>query len=234
MAEEVKQQAEEESTYKKQTWVDHFVDEEGFVVQQGTAMDALHFNHIEDGIGAAHDLIAEEKQTRTEENEAATGRLDKLEDGTKMAGTAAKVQKKLHIGDVEFDGSAEKTVDATGGIEITGGKIKHTNAVTAGTASGSSGAKAFGGTFDIPSITYDAQGHVTGKDKTTVTLPSSDATTSAHGLMTAADKTKLNGIESGAQKNTITGIKGAKESSYRTGNVNITLQNILEIGRAHV
>lgn len=29
----------------------------------------------------------------------------------------------------------------------------------------------------------------------------SDATTSAHGLMTAADKTKLNGIEAGAQKN---------------------------------
>ena len=42
MTEEIKQQAEEESTYKKQTWVDHFVDEEGFVVQQGTAMDALH------------------------------------------------------------------------------------------------------------------------------------------------------------------------------------------------
>ena len=45
--------------------------------------------------------------------------------------------------------------------------------------------------------------------------------------MSASDKTKLNGIETGAQKNTITGIKGAKESSYRTGNVNITLQNIL-------
>lgn len=227
MTEEIKQQAEEESTYKKQTWVDHFVDEEGFVVQQGTAMDALHFNHMEDGIGAAHDLIAEEKQMRTEENEAATGRLDKLEDGTTMAGTAAKVQKELHIGDVDFDGSAEKTVDATDGIEITGGKIKHTNAVTAGTASGGSGAKEFGGTFDIPSVTYDAQGHVTGKDKTTVTLPSNDATTSKHGLMSTSDKTKLNGIETGAQKNTVTGIKGAKESSYRTGNVNITLQNIL-------
>ncbi len=227
MTEEIKQQAEEESTYKKQTWVDHFVDEEGFVVQQGTAMDALHFNHMEDGIGAAHDLIAEEKQTRTEENEAAAVRLDKLEDGTTMAGTAAKVQKELHIGDVDFDGSAEKTVDATDGIEITGGKIKHTNAVTAGTASGGSGAKEFGGTFDIPSVTYDAQGHVTGKDKTTVTLPSNDATTSKHGLMSTSDKTKLNGIETGAQKNTVTGIKGAKESSYRTGNVNITLQNIL-------
>ncbi len=39
--------------YKKQTWVDHFVDEEGTVVQQGTPMDALHFNHIEEGIADA-------------------------------------------------------------------------------------------------------------------------------------------------------------------------------------
>jgi len=37
---------------------------------------------------------------------------------------------------------------------------------------------------------------------------------------------KLNGIESGAQKNTITGIKGSAESSYRTGNVNITPANL--------
>lgn len=39
--------------YEKQKWVDHFVDEEGKVVRQGTAMDALHFNHIEDGIANA-------------------------------------------------------------------------------------------------------------------------------------------------------------------------------------
>lgn len=37
---------------------------------------------------------------------------------------------------------------------------------------------------------------------------------------------KLNGIESGAQKNTITGVKGSSESSYRTGNVNITPANL--------
>lgn len=38
--------------------------------------------------------------------------------------------------------------------------------------------------------------------------------------------TKLNTIEQGAQKNTVTGIKGSSESSYRTGNVNITKDNI--------
>lgn len=51
----------------------------------------------------------------------------------------------------------------------------------------------------------------------------SDATTSAHGLMTAADKTKLNGITTGATK---TRVKGNSESSYRTGDVNLTAANI--------
>lgn len=38
--------------------------------------------------------------------------------------------------------------------------------------------------------------------------------------------TKLNTIENGAQKNTVIGIKGDSESSYRTGNINITKANI--------
>lgn len=52
------------------------------------------------------------------------------------------------------------------------------------------------------------------------------ATQSANGLMSSADKTKLDGIASGAQVNTVTGVKGNSESSYRTGNVNITKANI--------
>lgn len=43
---------------------------------------------------------------------------------------------------------------------------------------------------------------------------------------TTEEKNKLAGIESGAQKNTVTGIKGNAESSYRTGNVNLTPANI--------
>ena len=54
----------------------------------------------------------------------------------------------------------------------------------------------------------------------------STATTSSSGLMSAADKTKLNGIAAGAQVNTLTGVKGNAESSYRTGNVNLTSANI--------
>ena len=43
---------------------------------------------------------------------------------------------------------------------------------------------------------------------------------------TSTEKTKLATIETSAQVNTITGVKGNSESSYRTGNVNITAANI--------
>jgi hypothetical protein len=44
--------------------------------------------------------------------------------------------------------------------------------------------------------------------------------------MSATDKTKLDGIASWAQVNSITWVKGNSESTYRTGNVNITKSNI--------
>lgn len=44
--------------------------------------------------------------------------------------------------------------------------------------------------------------------------------------ITSDEKTKLSGIEAGAQVNTVLGIKGDSESEYRTGNINITKENI--------
>lgn len=43
---------------------------------------------------------------------------------------------------------------------------------------------------------------------------------------TTAEKNKLAGIAAGAQVNSVTGVKGNSESSYRTGNVNITAANV--------
>lgn len=56
----------------------------------------------------------------------------------------------------------------------------------------------FGGTFQVSQVTSDTSGHITGMTDRTVTIPSSVATTSAAGLMSAADKTKLDGISAGA------------------------------------
>lgn len=75
-------------------------------------------------------------------------------------------------------------------------------------------------------------------DGTTGTLTTQDTTysnasTTSAGLMSAADKVKLNGIATGAQVNSVTGVKGNAESSYRTGNVNITLANIGAAAASH-
>lgn len=74
-------------------------------------------------------------------------------------------------------------------------------------------------------ISYTIEKSVPSDAKFTDTTYSA-ATTSAAGLMSAADKEKLDGIASGAQANSVTGVKGDSESSYRTGNVNITAANI--------
>lgn len=50
---------------------------------------------------------------------------------------------------------------------------------------------------------------------------------------TNTEKNKLAGIESGAQKNQVTGVKGNAESTYRTGNVNITPANIGAAASSH-
>lgn len=63
-----------------------------------------------------------------------------------------------------------------------------------------------------------------GKSDTNHTHPA--ATTSAAGFMSASDKSKLNGIAAGAQVNTVTGVKGSSESSYRTGNVSLSYNNV--------
>ena len=75
-------------------------------------------------------------------------------------------------------------------------------------------------------------------DGTTGTLTTQDttysaATQSANGLMTAADKKKLDGIASGAQVTSVTGVKGNAESTYRTGQVNLTVANIGAAAASH-
>lgn len=75
---------------------------------------------------------------------------------------------------------------------------------------------------------YDAKGSAAtvqeNLDTVSDTLDNHTGNTDIH--FTATERTKLSGIQSGAQVNTITGVKGNSESTYRTGNVNITKANI--------
>lgn len=53
---------------------------------------------------------------------------------------------------------------------------------------------AFGGTFKVSQPVSDATGHITAINSRTITIPSSTATTSKAGLMSASDKTTLSAI----------------------------------------
>lgn len=89
------------------------------------------------------------------------------------------------------------------GIASSANNYSHPNSgVTAGTNYNSNQTPSFGGTFNIPKLTYNAQGHVTASANSTVTIPSTEATQSEAGLMSKDDKTKLDGISSSANNYT--------------------------------
>ena len=75
---------------------------------------------------------------------------------------------------------------------------------------------------------YDSKGSASAVqenlDVVSDTLNDHTSNTDIH--FTTTERTKLSGIAAGAQVNTITGVKGNSETSYRTGNVNITKANI--------
>lgn len=91
----------------------------------------------------------------------------------------ASWKKCINPVDVKGSGGITASVTSetygTGDDAITYDKyvtLSHTNSITAGTASGdASKTLTWSGTFTIPSITYDAQGHITSKGTTTMTMP---------------------------------------------------------------
>jgi len=64
------------------------------------------------------------------------------------------------------------------GLTLNGTTFDHTNSVTADTVNegGASRTLSYGGAFNVPSVTYDSEGHITGTTTTTLTLPASDNT----------------------------------------------------------
>lgn len=104
---------------------------------------------------------------------------------TNLSGGSATANDKTVVGGVTVSGHAvtvaKKTMTEGAGISITDATdkitIAHSNSVIAGTAKGDdSKTLAFDGTFTIPTVTYDDQGHVTGKGTTTMTMPANPNT----------------------------------------------------------
>lgn len=71
----------------------------------------------------------------------------------------------------------------------------------------------FGGKFKVSQPVSDATGHITAINSRTITIPSSTATTSADGLMSASDKTTLSAI-----RDYVVEWKGTADWTYRIWN----------------
>ena len=72
----------------------------------------------------------------------------------------------------------------------------------------------------------DSTGHITAINSRTVTIPSSTATTSAAGLMSKDDKTKLNGIENGANNTTVdTALSSTSTNPVQNKVINTAITN---------
>lgn len=117
--------------------------------------------------------------------------------------------------------------------------IGHSNNVTPGTASGtSSSTLSHGGTFKIPTITYDGQGHVTATGQTELTLPGNDnyitSVEGISGISASVTSGKLtvkhtNSITAGSAKTSTTSATGIS-----TGNTAVKIPSIAYDAHGHI
>ena len=92
---------------------------------------------------------------------------------------------------------------------------------------------AFGGTFNVSQPVSDATGHITAINSRTITIPKTEATTSKAGLMSASDKSKLDGLQANTYLNktgdTMTGALCFTEGvGFGTGTPASTITNPVE------
>lgn len=83
-------------------------------------------------------------------------------------------------------------------------------------------APGFGGSFNISTIHNDSLGHIEAMETRTVTFPNTLASADGPGLMSSSHYNAIESLVSGA----VTGVKGSKESSFRTGDVSLSYANV--------
>lgn len=84
----------------------------------------------------------------------------------------------------------------------------------------------FGGSFTVSQVSVDKYGHVDQLYPRIITIPSATATTSAAGLMSKDDKTKLNGIENGANNTTVdTALSSTSTNPVQNKVINTAITN---------
>ena len=113
--------------------------------------------------------------------------------GDKLVVTDSSDSNKVARASISFDGSTTTQALTKAGTWATFNNYSH----PAGSAASKTGVPTadatpgFGGTFKVNQITTDSTSHVSAVTERTITIPGTTATTSTKGLMSAADKTKL-------------------------------------------
>ena len=102
-----------------------------------------------------------------------------------------------HNSHIVYSGKkADGSTNISSGTASSGNITLGDSGVTAGHyGDASNQTPSYGNTFNVPSITVNAKGIVTGISTHTVKIPANNATTSAAGLMSSSDKTKLDNFE---------------------------------------
>lgn len=108
------------------------------------------------------------------------------------------------------------TYSAGTGLSLSGTTFNHSNTITAGSI-GSAQSPSHGGTFAIPKITYDAQGHITGATTVNITLPADNNTDT--NVTTAAQTSSKIYVTGTPSTGTVTGTLQYNENVYISGNV---------------
>lgn len=123
-----------------------------------------------------------------------SGNLEGSSSNTKGGLSFGIYNEKNEISEVfNFNGSKNTYLTANNGLIISSTlsdgqyEIGHSNNITGGTTTSTSGAVNYGGKISIPKITYDKHGHITSTTYTQVILPSSDA------FVTLADEQTISG-----------------------------------------
>ena len=117
--------------------------------------------------------------------------------GVKVGNATIEADSKTDVLELAAGTNISLTVDTTND-KVTFTHASYTAQTGKPTANQTPG---FGDTVTISQIVSDTTGHVTAANDKTITIPSTEATQSAAGLMSATDKTKLDGIASGAEVN---------------------------------
>ena len=94
---------------------------------------------------------------------------------TKPAGTNSNYLR----GDGSWVTPPDTKYTASTGIKLTGTKFEHTNSIVSSSVGdgGSARTLAWSGKFNIPTVSYDAQGHLTSTGSVAITIPSNPDTT---------------------------------------------------------